>query len=40
MILGNKCDMSDKRVVSKERGEAVRTAANKYIYALFPLGLS
>lgn len=23
MILGNKCDMSDKRVVSKERGEAV-----------------
>lgn len=25
MILGNKCDMSDKRVVSKERGEAVRS---------------
>lgn len=24
MILGNKCDMQDKRVVSKERGEAVR----------------
>lgn len=23
MILGNKCDMEDKRVVSKERGEAV-----------------
>lgn len=23
MILGNKCDMTDKRVVSKERGEAV-----------------
>lgn len=23
MILGNKCDMADKRVVSKERGEAV-----------------
>jgi len=24
MILGNKCDMTDKRIVSKERGEAVR----------------
>lgn len=23
MILGNKCDMSDKRTVSKERGETV-----------------
>lgn len=23
MILGNKCDMSDKRIVNKERGEAV-----------------
>lgn len=23
MILGNKCDMEDKRVVSKDRGEAV-----------------
>lgn len=23
MILGNKCDVTDKRVVSKERGEAV-----------------
>lgn len=23
MILGNKCDMEEKRVVSKERGEAV-----------------
>lgn len=23
MILGNKCDMTDKRIVSKERGEAV-----------------
>lgn len=23
MILGNKCDMTDKRVVSKDRGEAV-----------------
>lgn len=26
MILGNKCDMTDKRVVSKERGEAVSFA--------------
>lgn len=23
MILGNKCDMTDKRIVNKERGEAV-----------------
>lgn len=23
MILGNKCDMEDKRVISKERGEAM-----------------
>lgn len=23
MILGNKCDMTDKRVVNKDRGEAV-----------------
>lgn len=23
MILGNKCDMDDKRAVSKDRGEAV-----------------
>nr|CAI5839928.1 unnamed protein product [Callosobruchus analis] len=25
MILGNKCDMTDKRTVSKERGETVRS---------------
>lgn len=25
MILGNKCDMEEKRVVSKERGESVST---------------
>lgn len=24
MILGNKCDMNDKRQVSRERGEKVR----------------
>lgn len=29
MILGNKCDMSDKRVVSKERGEAVSRSRNR-----------
>ena len=23
MILGNKCDMTDKRVVSRERGESI-----------------
>ena len=23
MILGNKCDMEDKRVISKERGETI-----------------
>lgn len=30
MILGNKCDMEDKRAVSKERGEAVRN--NLFIF--------
>jgi GTPase SAR1 family protein len=29
MILGNKCDMVDKRVVSKERGEAVSFECGK-----------
>lgn len=28
MILGNKCDVNDKRQVSKERGEKVSTMAN------------
>jgi len=28
MILGNKCDMEDKRVVSKERGEAIAREHN------------
>lgn len=28
MILGNKCDVNDKRQVSKERGEKVGVAAN------------
>lgn len=29
MILGNKCDMEDKRVVSKDRGEAVSFSQQK-----------
>jgi hypothetical protein len=28
MILGNKCDMTDKRVISKERGEAIAREHN------------
>ena len=28
MILGNKCDMEDKRVVSKERGEEIAREHN------------
>ena len=28
MILGNKCDMEDKRVVSKERGEGIAREHN------------
>ena len=28
MILGNKCDMEDKRVVSKERGDAIAREHN------------
>lgn len=28
MILGNKCDMEDKRVVSKERGESIAREHN------------
>lgn len=39
MILGNKCDMTDKRVVNKERGEAVRIKISHnlkpYFYKLF-----
>lgn len=34
MILGNKCDMGDRRVVSKERGDQVRIRLN-HIY-IFP----
>ena len=30
MILGNKCDMDDKRVVSKERGESIAREHNIY----------
>lgn len=34
MILGNKCDMTDKRVVNKERGEAVRELVALLAFAL------
>lgn len=51
MILGNKCDMSDKRVVSKERGEAVSSNRSREqnkvqkiisesVYLSLPLSLS
>ena len=33
MILGNKCDMEDKRQVSKERGDTVRI----YSFSLGPI---
>lgn len=33
MILGNKCDMQEKRVVSKDRGEAVSVGLRDLIYA-------
>lgn len=36
MILGNKCDMEDKRVVSKERGEAVSIVHIKHKCMLSP----
>lgn len=29
MILGNKCDMSDKRMISRERGESVSAATSE-----------
>lgn len=31
MILGNKCDMNDKRQVSKERGEKVCIIKNNFL---------
>lgn len=31
MILGNKCDMEEKRVVSKERGEAVSSVCHFWV---------
>lgn len=51
MILGNKCDMADKRVVSKERGEAVsrnrsreqnklHKIISESVYLSLPLSLS
>lgn len=35
MILGNKCDMTDKRIVSKERGEAVRFKFHKSLQNIY-----
>lgn len=32
MILGNKCDMPDKRVVSQDRGEAVSCGKNPFTW--------
>lgn len=37
MILGNKCDMEEKRVVSKERGEAVSETLLYTFGLLLPL---
>jgi len=34
MILGNKCDMDDKRQVSRERGEAVSAACYVFFVSL------
>lgn len=31
MVLGNKCDINDKRQVSKDRGENVRRGFNKIL---------
>lgn len=36
MILGNKCDMNEKRVVSRERGEQVRLPAILSLRHFFP----
>ena len=39
MILGNKCDMNDRRQVSKERGEQVSATAdckNKSLWIKLP----
>ena len=35
MILGNKCDMDDKRQVSKERGQQVSQFIAEYRYKMF-----
>jgi len=35
MILGNKCDMEDKRQVSRERGEAVSACLLFFVCLLF-----
>ena len=35
MVLGNKCDMDDKRQVSKDRGEQVRCGFNLFRMNLY-----
>ena len=35
MILGNKCDMEDKRQVSRERGDAVSAYLLFFVHLLF-----
>lgn len=35
MILGNKCDMNDKRVVSKEKGESVSTQTLRHVHVYY-----
>lgn len=35
MILGNKCDMNEKRQVSKEKGEKVKFENSSYLEAYF-----
>lgn len=37
MILGNKCDMDDRRIVSKERGDQVRIRLNHINILYFSL---
>jgi len=37
MLLGNKCDMEDKRMISKERGEMVSKLVVSLAYRCKPL---
>lgn len=40
MILGNKCDVNDKRQVSKERGEKVGAVPRRALLIIYSLGCS